>query len=455
VTFFAVLLPTLLLGATSSSPVAVAPFQNLNDDGALRWLEQGAAETVRADLKKSGVDVVERGAFVAAIARVQAPTDVERAVAAGKIVGVKSIVLGSFQTSGAGRATQIRLVGRVVDVEMGVVADAAKVTGALDDIFALQDQVVSSLAGRAGKKPRPRPKVKPGVLAYERYAVSLDAPDDATRRALLDEALRLDPGLVYARDDLAALEARLRTLAKTSEPAFDAREGQLLAIVDDDKQPADRRREAARVLLDTLSRARRFHALARASERVLRAHVPADVLVDVDELASSLRVLALARLVKVDNALQAAEKHLASFPAGAHRAEVDALVRELVDERRTLPERRSEYEAELRELAVDVAEAKKRGPLDDEHELSFAWKPCIAAKWSRLPDEMVTRCARFLDGRAPNEHTAYARAFVAWGHALRGEMDDARAIAEKLEAEVPGSLDATGLREVMVRWSTD
>src|SRR5688572_10721854 len=111
-------------------PVAVAPWQNLNRDDTLSWLEQGAAETMVADLRTAGVKVVERAQIVHALEQIPSGDDVGRAVAAGKIVGAHALVLGSFQKSG----TELRLVARFVDVETGVVRDTAKATGKLEEV---------------------------------------------------------------------------------------------------------------------------------------------------------------------------------------------------------------------------------------------------------------------------------------------------------------------------------
>ena len=46
-------------------------------------------------------------------------------------------------------------------------------------------------------------------------------------------------------------------------------------------------------------------------------------------------------------------------------------------------------------------------------------------------------------------------AFVAWGHALRGDFAEARDEAAALERDIPGALDDTGLRSVMDAWSAD
>lgn len=442
---------SFVAGAAPSQPVAVAPWKNLNDDASLAWLEQGAAETMAADLKRAGLDVVERTQIAEALAQVAAAQhdDVARAVAAGRIVGARSIVLGAFQKSGA----QLRLTGRIVDVETGRVQGAATATGKLDDVFSLQDEILAGLAGRtpaanASAKKMTKPR-KDAARAYERFSMSLTTAAPAEQRALLEESLRLDPDLVYARDALAALEARLRTGAAQTGSAFDARTRDLLAIVDDTRAAIDRRHSAARALLTELEASRRFRSLRSVAERVLAAKLPRDAVQidDVDEAASYARVLAHARLREGDLALQAGERHLSLFATGAHRAAVEQLVRAVIEERRTRDERTREYRDELAEIGVDLRSAA--GSED------AAWKRCIAAKWSKLPAEMVQNCTAFLAAFPRSEHAAAGRAFVAWGHALSGEFAQARAAADALERDLPGSVEDTGLRTVMSTWSAD
>lgn len=435
-------------------PIAVAPFANLNDDASLRWLEAGAAETIAVDLKRAGVVVVERAQIAEALAQVAAQSrdDVARAVAAGRIAGARSIVIGSFQRAGA----DVRLTARVVDVESGAVSLATKATGPLADIFRLQDAVVSGLL----RKPAPVRKTAPSVPAYQKLAQSLSAPVDE-QRALLEQSLAIDPAFSYARDALAALEARMRAADRDAAPALDARERALLAVVHDVKEPVARRQAAASAVIDALAGARRFHALSAACDAVLAEKLPSDVVDDVNERASSARVLSLSRLIRADQALAAGERYLAAYPAGGHRKDVEKLMHDVVDVRRTEPERRKEYDAELAEASSDQS-------ADD---VARAYHPCIAAKWSTLPDEMLAQCGRFLDA-APallrtsvardaatandvRDRVVSARAFVAWAWALKGEFNKAGALAAALEAELPGALEKTGLRDVMDRWSTD
>jgi TolB-like protein len=455
------LLALSLASLTAPGPVAVAPWRNLSSAEDLRFLEQGAAETMTADLRRAGVAVVERLQLQQALATLPPGVtgDVERAVAAGRVVGAKSVVVGSFQRQGG----QLRLVARVVVVETGEVGEAGSATGAVDDVFALQDKVVAGILGRA---PPPRAKA-PRVASYRRFGAALSSSPSSPSSSLSSPAAMAapleaivvdDPDFSYAGEALMGLEQRLAAQGPGVAIALDERTRALLAVVEDAAADVARRQQAAVVLLDTLQGARRLHALIAAADRIIAARLPVDVIVDVAERAAAARVVALLQLVRIDAGLQAAERYLKEHPAGGSRAAVEAALRDSVERRRSEARRRAEFAAELQELAADVASATA---VDDDRRRSFRFKPCIAAKWSTLPSEMVARCRAYLqqhgadvddDGR---DHARSARAYVAWGHALRGDFAAARDAAAVLERDDPGALDDTGLRGVMTTWSTD
>jgi len=449
------LLALSLASLTAPGPIAVAPWRNLSSADELRFLEQGAAETMTADLRRAGVAVVERLQLQQALATLPPGVtgDVERAVAAGRVVGAKSVVVGSFQRQGG----QLRLVARVVVVETGEVGEAGSATGAVDDVFALQDRVVAGILGRA---PAPRAKA-PRVASYRRFGAALSSSSSSSPAALaapLEAIVVDDPDFSYASEALIALEQRLAAQGPAVSIALDERTRALLAVVEDGAADVARRQQAASVLLDTLQGARRLHALIAAADRIIAARLPADVIVDVAERAAAARAVALLQLVRVDAGLQAAERYLTAHPAGSSRAVVEAALRDSVERRRSEARRRAEFAAELQELAADVASATA---VDDDRRRSFRFKPCIAAKWSTLPSEMVARCRAYLqqhgadvddDGR---DHARSARAYIAWGHALRGDFVAARDAAALLERDDPGALDDTGLRSVMATWSAD
>lgn len=154
--------------AVSEGPVAAMPFKNLNSDPALEWLRVGMAETLVSDIRRGGkMKVVERDQVDRALAEIALQgahgTDASTAARVGRMVGARVIVLGAFQKAGK----NLRITARSVEVETGLVLEAAKVTGPMESVLSLQDEIAARLLGepllkgarkavRARKKPTPR-----------------------------------------------------------------------------------------------------------------------------------------------------------------------------------------------------------------------------------------------------------------------------------------------------------
>src|SRR3954469_1569073 len=298
-------------------PVAVLSFKNLNSDPKTDWLKAGIAETMISDLRRSGrVQVVERSQVDRAIAEIalqqmKAPgaTPGEEASAAriGKLVGAKTIVLGTFQQSGK----QLRINARFVAVESGVVRGAAKVTGALDGVFGLQDQVVAALLGESGSaaaKPRPAPKPR-AVQAYRFYALSLTTASDAEKVDFLRKSLEVDPGFVYAKEDLETLQKRMAGYSEASSARNAEQESGLDAKVADGSLAPAARLEAARAMLQGLTAAKRYHHLADAAEKLSRLPLPGSGGPALHELASERLVFARIRLKQLEAGLPLGGAH--------------------------------------------------------------------------------------------------------------------------------------------------
>ena len=130
--------------------VAVVPFSNISGASSDDWIGDGIAETVRADLQARGLPVLGR-ALVGAAAGETA--DGGAAMRLGRHLGARWVVSGGYQRLG----DQLRITARFVDVASGVVWRTAKVDGALDDLFALQDRIVAALVADldlTGSAPR-------------------------------------------------------------------------------------------------------------------------------------------------------------------------------------------------------------------------------------------------------------------------------------------------------------
>ena len=130
----------------SRKAVFVLDFTNISGATEVDWLAGGIAETVSVDLKKiSGIEVV--GSDVATRQRLGAirrsgRLDADTARDLGCSVGARWVVWGGFQKAGQ----RIRLTPHFSDTETGEIISADKLDGDMEDIFALQDEIVTNLA---------------------------------------------------------------------------------------------------------------------------------------------------------------------------------------------------------------------------------------------------------------------------------------------------------------------
>lgn len=434
--------------------MAVMPFRDLS--AARAPVGEAIRETLTVDLKEvGGVRVVERGAIDKAIAE-QNLEDKKRdlpavgAVRVGTLIGATWIVMGAYQRAGG----DVRLTARIVDVASGELRGTAKVDGAADELLALQDKLATALFRSAGLKPatverlarRPRPRVP--YRAFEIYGDAVQAPDDARKQKLLQDAVAVAPQLSYAVKDLEALQQRMRGYAAQSSVKLDERERALMGRADDARRPAAERAAAAREVLSSLAAARRYHALADVATRWRKS-----ALDGVAEAAAWSRFVALDGLHQYDAALAAGEDYLKSLPTGDHFRQVESRMHAIVEERRKREARRAEY-------AADLAEKRQRAPSTADQKLEWDYAPCICARWnSQLNELMLDGCRPFIaayrnDPRPDaRDHVLAARFFVVLALAERGDFAQARPLAEQLIAD-SDEWDEE-LRKLMATWPTD
>lgn len=136
--------------STAAEPTAAAPpsmavleFQNISGDASMDWLGTGLAETLTTDLKKvKRVRVVSREKVQEAKRRRGQKEDEAAGLhEIGRELGVRWLVTGSFQRAG----DRLRITPRLLEVETGEVVATSKIDGNWQDVFALQDRVVSEL----------------------------------------------------------------------------------------------------------------------------------------------------------------------------------------------------------------------------------------------------------------------------------------------------------------------
>ena len=178
----------------TSGTVGVLPFTNITGVPADAWIGAGIAETLVADLQGTpGLTVVTRERLATALTDagvVAGGAAGEGAVLdVGRRLGARWVISGGYQRLG----DQIRITARLVEVATGAVVRTAKVDGALDDLFDLQDQLAGGLSGQPGEPasrmaarsvpPAPGPSAPPVASALAPESSPVPATTDDPRFA--------------------------------------------------------------------------------------------------------------------------------------------------------------------------------------------------------------------------------------------------------------------------------
>jgi len=189
--------------------LAVLPFQNMSGDPEQEYFVDGMVEEITT--------AIARLPWLFVIARNSAftykgkPVDVKRVA---QELGVRYVLEGSLRKAG----NRVRITGQLIDTTTGAHIWADRFDGTLDDIFELQDQVASSVAGAIEPKLRQseieRASRKPAasLTAYDLYLRALAQHHRYTEEGVAEavvlarQALAIDPSYAPA----AALVGRCR-----------------------------------------------------------------------------------------------------------------------------------------------------------------------------------------------------------------------------------------------------
>jgi adenylate cyclase len=181
--------------------LAVLPFQNLTGDAEQEYFVDGMVEEITT--------AIARLPWLFVIARNSAFTYKGKSVDVKRVAQelvVRYVLEGSVRKAG----NRVRITGQLIDTTTGAHIWADRFDGALDDIFELQDQVASSVAGAIEPKLRQseieRASRKPtaNLTAYDLYlrglAQSYRYTDEGVAEAvvLARKALVLDPSYAPA-----------------------------------------------------------------------------------------------------------------------------------------------------------------------------------------------------------------------------------------------------------------
>jgi len=203
--------PIIESESSGRKSVAVFDFQNLSKNEEMDWIASGIAETMTVDLKKLGViGVVSREKVLSQLK--EGGDDVDP-IECGRSLGVDWIVWGAFQSMGP----MLRVTAHVTDVSSGSVKDSTRTDGKLEDIFDLQDKIVSELARfmdlELSETARLR-VVKPEtdqVDAYQLYIKGrllfhrFERESFVQALVLFEQAIELDPKYALAYSGLGSI----------------------------------------------------------------------------------------------------------------------------------------------------------------------------------------------------------------------------------------------------------
>src|SRR5215831_14540310 len=181
--------------------LAVLPFQNMTGDAEQEYFVDGMVEEITT--------AIARLPWLFVIARNSAFTYKGKAIDVKQVaqeLGVRYVLEGSVRKAGS----RVRITGQLIDTATGAHIWADRFDGALDDIFDLQDQVASSVAGAIEPKLRQseiaRASRKPtgNLTAYDLYLRALaqaylfSEEGFAEAVALAHQVLAIDPSYAPA-----------------------------------------------------------------------------------------------------------------------------------------------------------------------------------------------------------------------------------------------------------------
>ncbi|MGE3840976.1 MAG: protein kinase [Vicinamibacterales bacterium] len=196
--------------------VAVMSFTNITREPQDEWMGAGIAETVTADLKKvRHLTVIGRSQVVEAarsLSTADGDADERSAIEIGRRLSAAWVVAGGFQRFGS----MVRITAHFMETATGRVLRTVKVDGKLDEIFALQDQIVYELSQGLNlhladsEVADVRRAETSSVEAYEAYSRGMMNLRMATTESMdhaiaqFERAIALDPRYALAWAGLGA-----------------------------------------------------------------------------------------------------------------------------------------------------------------------------------------------------------------------------------------------------------
>jgi adenylate cyclase len=212
--------------------IAVLPFQNMSGDPEQEYFADGMVEEI--------ITALSRIRWLFVIARNSSFTYKGQAVDVKRVareLGVRYVLEGSVRRAGG----RVRITAQLIEAEAGAHLWADRFDGSLEDVFELQDQVATSVAGviepalQANEIRRAGERATNDLTAYDLYLRALpDAESGEKDRILkalmlLGEAVERDPYYGSALAQAARCHNNLYLSGWTDDPEASRREGINLA----------------------------------------------------------------------------------------------------------------------------------------------------------------------------------------------------------------------------------
>jgi TolB-like protein/class 3 adenylate cyclase/Flp pilus assembly protein TadD len=212
--------------------IAVLPFQNMSGDAEQEYFADGMVEEI--------ITALSRIRWLFVIARNSTFTykgqavDVKRV---GRELGVRYVLEGSVRKGG----NRVRITAQLIEAETGAHLWADRFDGSLADVFDLQDQVATGVAGvieptlQAAEIRRSSERPKSDLTAYDLYLRALSAITSGEKKGyiealdLLGRAIERDSHYGPSLASAALCHTALYVSGWTHDPDASRREGVELA----------------------------------------------------------------------------------------------------------------------------------------------------------------------------------------------------------------------------------
>jgi adenylate cyclase len=199
---------TPALALPDKPSIAVLPFANLSGDPQQEYLADGIVEDITTEVSRfSELFVIARNSSFQYKGKA---TDIRQI---GRELGVRYVLEGSVRRAG----DRIRLSAQLIEAATGTHRWAERYDRKVEDVFAVQDDVVRTIVGilaahvRRAETERSRAKSPNGLEAYDYYLQALEAAmsyrfrDLAEATRLLQQSLAVDPNYAHSHAALARI----------------------------------------------------------------------------------------------------------------------------------------------------------------------------------------------------------------------------------------------------------